>query len=169
MATRIGNGNNNILRGTNTEDFINGLGGNDYLIGLDGNDTISGGAGNDIIFGGIEFLLDLSADWLGLPQNLDFDTDIQGNEGSDVIISRGTVDAGDDDDVIVGGDVFSDAGSGNDILINTSGSGGIGDDLYIFTQASNALSRSFDIGANRLVISGTFSGDVNLGRSTRRK
>jgi Ca2+-binding RTX toxin-like protein len=56
MANEIkGDGNNNVLIGTNsltTPDYIYGYGGNDYLSGNDGSDRLYGGEGDDKLRGG---------------------------------------------------------------------------------------------------------------------
>jgi hypothetical protein len=52
MALLTGNGNRNVLKGTNGIDVILGLGGNDDLFGYGGSDRLEGGAGNDLLDGG---------------------------------------------------------------------------------------------------------------------
>jgi VCBS repeat-containing protein len=52
MALITGNGQRNILNGTNGIDVILGLGGNDDLFGLGGSDLLDGGSGSDTLDGG---------------------------------------------------------------------------------------------------------------------
>jgi Ca2+-binding RTX toxin-like protein len=52
MPSYTGNGNSNIIFGSQTDDQIWGLGGDDILIGSGGNDTLNGGTGNDVMDGG---------------------------------------------------------------------------------------------------------------------
>lgn len=47
-----GNGQRNIIIGTDGDDQINGGAGNDCIIGNGGADHLNGGAGNDILVGG---------------------------------------------------------------------------------------------------------------------
>src|SRR5262249_41272997 len=52
MAFKIGNGDNNIIFGTSSDDQLWGMQGDDVLIGGGGNDTLNGGSGADTMDGG---------------------------------------------------------------------------------------------------------------------
>jgi len=52
MAFKIGNGDNNVIFGTSTDDDLWGMQGDDVLIGGGGNDTLNGGLGADTMDGG---------------------------------------------------------------------------------------------------------------------
>jgi Ca2+-binding RTX toxin-like protein len=91
--TLIGDGDPNIIVGTDRADFIDGKGDDDQLFGKDGRDTILGRGGNDVIVGGRG------------PDRL------VGGYGDDTIYGGGGNDAvngGPDDDIIV----VSDDGTG---------------------------------------------------------
>lgn len=51
-ATIVGDGDANLIRGTDGRDVIVAGGGNDKILGRGGNDLICAGSGNDIIIGG---------------------------------------------------------------------------------------------------------------------
>ncbi|MGB3494264.1 MAG: hypothetical protein WBA57_16155 [Elainellaceae cyanobacterium] len=129
MATIVGNGRNNRLRGTGGKDLIRGRGGDDRLFGLDGEDILDGAAGNDILEGGSQS-----------------DT-LLGGSGSDIInggSGNDTIDGGSAGDIINGGsgsdtirggkgsDII-DGGSAGDIIEGNSGNdtidGGRGSDI----------------------------------------
>ncbi len=110
----IGDDNDNVLIGTNGNDFIHGgdgddiisaLGGNDIGIGGLGHDAISGDSGNDLVVGA------------------NGNDNLHGGSGTDIVT----------------GDLGNDAlygGSGSDILSGGEGNdeldGGAGSDTYIF-------------------------------------
>ncbi|GEO17855.1 calcium-binding protein [Microvirga aerophila] len=51
-AAVVGNGGNNVLRGTGNDDNLQGRGGDDDLNGRGGDDYLSGGSGRDELYGG---------------------------------------------------------------------------------------------------------------------
>ena len=110
MASIIGTGGKDKLKGGTGNDFLDGGDGDDNLDGGAGNDTLLGGAGNDTLDGGTG------------------DDSLYGGTGNDKL------DGGDGNDLLDGGDGADKlkGGKGNDTLIGGAGNdvldGGEGDD-----------------------------------------
>ena len=51
-AAVVGDGGNDVLRGTGADDNLNGSGGRDVLSGRTGDDYLNGGSGRDVLYGG---------------------------------------------------------------------------------------------------------------------
>ena len=147
----IGGRNGDRITGDGEDNALDGMQGNDILFGGTGADTLTGGAGNDtidggdqgdIIYGGagddvIEAGEELSVgdrdvvyggtgdDTITSSEASHHSADhLMGEEGNDLITSRGgadTLDGGADDDTLSGG-------SGNDVIM-----GGSGNDVAIYS------------------------------------
>lgn len=137
-ATFSGGGTQNILDGTNEDDYIESGDGFNVFYGKDGNDTLAGGANIDFMYGG-------NGDDILLGRNgvnvifgeQDNDTIYAGDDGS-------YLNGGDGDDVLYGGggaDVL-DGGAGNDYL-----QGDHGNDTYIFGKGydTDTINASSDV------------------------
>lgn len=101
----------NHLIGSRGRDTLTGGINNDFLEGGDGNDTLIGGLGKDTLIGGLG------------------NNSIEGGDGDD------SLSGGDDADIINGG-------AGNDEIDGGGGtgdklSGGVGNDVIVFTQTAN--------------------------------
>jgi Tol biopolymer transport system component len=108
VATVIGTGGRDVLKGTKRKDVILGLGGNDRIKGFDGADVICGDAGRDRV-------------WAG--------TNDGGGGGSDLVLGGPGSDR-----ISLGAELGrARGGAGSDLLIGSSGGdglyGGSGDDL----------------------------------------
>jgi Ca2+-binding RTX toxin-like protein len=103
--SRMPNGLDNLINGTNDADTLNGLGGDDTIYGVGGDDTLSGDAGNDTIYG-----------------QVGNDT-IYGGAGNDTLFGD------EQDDQLFGGagDDWLNPGRGNDTI-----DGGEGIDMMTF-------------------------------------
>lgn len=115
-VTKYGNSDDNVLSGTEGNDYLYGYGGNDTLYGLGGNDNLYGHEGDDTLDGGAG------------------NDTLYGHEGNDTLIGGDGDDylAGQEgDDVVYGGagNDFVGAGPGNDTL-----NGGTGADRFYFAQ-----------------------------------
>lgn len=76
-ATGTGNGESNVIAGTNGNDTLSGLGGADELIGGAGNDSLDGGTGIDTLYGGMgndSFFVDHAADLVSDESDEGYDT-----------------------------------------------------------------------------------------------
>ncbi len=148
VATILGNGAPNILRGTAAADVIIAGGGNDIVTGLAGNDTICSGDGDDRVFGnaGADWI-DAGAgnDWVGAGWGEDI---VYGGAGNDFICGfkhNDTVYGGTGNDRITGGwgnDVLR-GGPGNDTLRAYFGAdklfGDAGDDALLGGNGPDSL------------------------------
>jgi VCBS repeat-containing protein len=148
LGTFFGTGNalNNTLSGGAGNDMLNGGDGDDSLSGLGGNNSLNGGAGRDTAV--------YTAATLGITANLASGTVINGT-GTDALISVEDVVGSDFADTLIGADVDNrlTGGLGRDVLIGFGGNdvldggtgvanqmqGGVGDDLYIVSVASDTL------------------------------
>lgn len=123
-----------VLTGTNGNDYLSGLGGNDRLTGGNGRDTLLGGAGNDDLNGGNESdTLDGGAGDDVLEGGNGVDT-LSGGAGADTLSGgndNDVLDGGADADTLFGGngDDRLNGGAGDDVLM-----GGNGNDRFIFTD-----------------------------------
>lgn len=124
----IGDGQNEVLRGTTANDRINGLGGKDTIFGSSGNDTLIGSSGADKLIGQAGH------------------DKIQGGGGNDILNGGGGRDilkAGQGRDKLL-------AGAGRDTL-----EGGGGADQFIFGAENGFnLIRDFQNGADKIKIKG---------------
>jgi Ca2+-binding RTX toxin-like protein len=161
MAIINGDGGNNALTGTTTDDEINGLAGDDLLFGLTGNDTLDGGLGADIMFGGLGndiYIVDDNGDIVG-GDNGGFDTvrssvgfilqtgfehlELQGatniNGTGNAALNSITGNTGDNVLTGLGGNDVLIGLDGNDTLIGGIGkdtlTGGAGQDTFHFSGA----------------------------------
>ena len=105
MAKRNGTAENDIINGTQGNDWLNGKAGDDQIYGFGGEDTLIGNSGDDWLYGG---------------GNRD---SLWGGIGDDMLFGQGDNDelqGGDGDDELYGGD-------GMDTL-----TGGAGADMFTF-------------------------------------
>ncbi|MCC7425489.1 MAG: calcium-binding protein [Alphaproteobacteria bacterium] len=152
----IGNDENNMLSGMGGSDIISGAGGsdilagnegNDIVLGGDGNDRLGGQAGNDALDGGEgEDMVDYTFAPAGVTVDLALGVALDGEGGTDTLISIEHVRSGNGNDSITG-----DAGAneivtygGNDIIDGGAGAdrmyGGLGDDTYYVDDAADITS-----------------------------
>jgi|GEM_PF-1857389 len=153
MAKIKGNGADNVLTGTASNDKIKGLGGDDVLDGLAGNDRLDGGKGNDELTGG-----------LGNDR-------LRGGKGDDLLFGG----AGNDD--IDGGKGFDTAvfdGNFADYTIAGHGHHGHGHDDHLTVTGTDGVDRLDDVERLRFddgfydVASGNFySPDATLDASAQ--
>jgi Ca2+-binding RTX toxin-like protein len=161
----IADDNDNVVVGTQGDDFLPGLGGNDIIRGRAGNDRLEGGDGDDIIRGG-QGNDDINT---GAGDDLVFGG--QGNDTVGGMAGRDTVFGGAGDDFIawndptgdiVSGDAGNDTLRGGDVAADTI-FGGRGDDLIraVANQqlADHAPDRLFGDGGNDTMIGGN-AGDT---------
>lgn len=153
----IGNGTQDIGRGTVTtqsiegaegsefNDTLNGNGQANLLSGFLGDDVINGGGGDDLIYG------DHAIREVGEnPLSYQYDDPALFTPGNDVL-SGG---AGDDAIYGNGGDDVLNGDGGADTLVGGAGAdiinGGAGDDQFVYTGASDSTGTSFDtiVGGN---------------------
>jgi len=110
----VGNSLNNIIVGTNADNFLDGKDGNDRIVGLGGNDFIIGGDGNDALYGssGIDNLTGGDGDDY-LDGGADSDI-LNGGKGKDRMYGR----AGDDQYLVFekADKVYEYAGEGTDLV-----------------------------------------------------
>ena len=119
-----GLGNDQLFGGT-FADVLRGGDGNDILYGETGNDGLAGGVGDDVLYG---------------EEGEDF---LNGQEGNDLLIGgegNDDIDGGDGDDIIVGG------GGGDSIH------GGGGDNRYIFNVGDNSATLYLNEGGTHRLI-----------------
>lgn len=129
-----------IVSGSNVEDWIEGDGGNDKIVANDGDDTVFGGTGDDLLYGmiGDDYVF-----------GGDGNDTIEGNTGNDIVsggAGNDTVSGGGGLDTIFGG-------AGNDLLTSDRAdasadysrgfgdqlNGEDGDDRLIFTNGDTVL------------------------------
>lgn len=143
-----GRGGDDVILAGNGADKLYGDSGDDNIVAGDGNDRVYGGVGNDILVGGGG----VDRIW---GQNGD-DT-IIGGDGNDLKLDGG---AGDDLIMGDGGDDTLIGGSGNDNLVGGTGNdqlqGGAGDDIYLFDSQSGNDTLVDTSGTNAIV----FEGDI---------
>jgi serralysin len=165
----IADDNDNVVVGTQGDDFLPGLGGNDIIRGLAGNDRLEGGDGDDIIRGG-QGNDDINT---GAGNDLVF-----GGRGNDTVggmAGRDTVFGGAGDDFIAWNDPTGDVvfgGAGNDTLRGGDVAadtifGGSGDDLIraVANQqlADHAPDRLFGDRGNDTIIGGNADDTIEGG------
>lgn len=128
IPVKNGTESSDYLSGTDGgADTINGLGGNDVIYSYAGNDTLDGGSGNDRIYGG------------------NGDDAITGGAGND------EMEGGSGNDTYYFG-----TGSGQDMIMDTSGTGSDLNTLRISALSTNVtLTRIDDFGGVTLKINGT--------------
>jgi Ca2+-binding RTX toxin-like protein len=123
MPIYKGDGNNNIIFGSQTDDTIYGYGGDDTLIGGGGDDTIVGGIGKDTMDGG-------SGDDVYYVDNVSDVVVEDANKGKDIIYSSVTYSlanwAGNVEELILTGSADID-GHGNDLDNGIAGNSGDND------------------------------------------
>lgn len=138
----FGRGGDDLIEGSDFNDFADGGTGADTLIMRPGDDVAGGGGGNDSIFGGLgnDTLLGEDGDDL-----------IEGSRGNDLMLGGDGADslaAGGDDDTVLGGagddivsgDLITDLslmGRGTDVL-----DGGSGDDALLMGDTDTATGGS---------------------------
>lgn len=155
--------------GTEKDDWIICYGGNDTLEGLGGNDDLWGGSGRDTVSYWHAVRVDLSK---RVAYSLD------GAEGTDKLLDIESVEASDEDDILIGDNADNDligfggndsleggkgadylsGGQGNDTLVAGAGAdtlyGGSGDDLYRVDAASDTVFEGVESGTDTLYASG---------------
>ncbi|MGK7921027.1 MAG: calcium-binding protein, partial [Trichodesmium sp.] len=121
LQDRLGDAENNRIRGTSLPDAIFGLAGNDTLNGFDGRDWLVGGRGNDLLRGGAG------------------DDILEGRLGFDHLLG------GNGDDILSGGQGRDrlNGGAGNDTL-----TGGASIDFFIFN--TNDTFDTDDVGVDTI-------------------
>jgi Ca2+-binding RTX toxin-like protein len=97
MVTRIGDANDNFIKGTDENDLLSGGDGNDTLEALKGNDTLVGDKGDDIKYGG-------AGDDVMIWNNGDGSDINEGDDGYDISEVNGADTAGDEFDLRANGE-----------------------------------------------------------------
>ncbi len=138
-----------VLVGTDNDNFIRGLGGADLILGNAGNDTLRGDYGNDFLNGGVDRDLLIGGKGNDTLNGGSEDDDLRGNGGEDLLlggIGNDTLEGKGGDDELAGqqgsdrllggnGDDILDGGGNNDIL-----RGQRGDDRLVGGGGSDRLS-----------------------------
>ncbi|MEQ1955197.1 calcium-binding protein [Mesorhizobium sp. CN2-181] len=143
MTVVNGDGNGNVLKGSDFADIINGFGGNDVLHGLGGGDFLDGSSGFDFV----DYSASTAAVFIDRANN----TATGGDAEGDVLLSIENFVGSSFDDGILGdsggnaiiggaGDDFLLGNGGNDVLIGGAGadnmSGGEGIDIASYEDAT---------------------------------
>jgi serralysin len=124
-----------LIGGSQIDDFLTGFGGHDVLYGWTGSDTLSGGDGNDHLYGYSPNGGPDGADSISGGDGIDY---LQGNAGNDTLDGGNgsdRINGGADNDTITGGDGYDaiNGNRGNDTIDGGTGSdtlrGGQDDDL----------------------------------------
>ena len=157
LDTINGDGNANVLAGTEGDDTISGFGGNDTITGLGGNDTIDGGTGADSMSGGLgndTYYIDSASDQVieapGEGADLVYSSvsiALSNNVENLTLLGTGAINGVGNvlDNVLIGnsgtnllnggsGDDWLDGQGGNDTLI-----GGQGDDTYSLDRTGDTI------------------------------
>jgi Ca2+-binding RTX toxin-like protein len=135
-AAVVGDGGNNVLRGTSADDNLAGRGGRDSLLGRAGDDYLNGGSGQDTLSGGS------GNDYL------------DGSSGNDRLLGNSG------DDYLVGGSGNDEltGGSGHDHLFGGSGS----DRAFFNVSTGSSDTVNLGSGSDIVSVSAASAGQVRL-------